>query len=89
MKKTENIFKYVNHLIPDNFYIGINVNSDNILDPEFEQQCVQMLEQLGKKKIKLILELSERKKLQDTNEVHTIVDKLKNIMSFLPSMILE
>ncbi|MCZ5439091.1 EAL domain-containing protein [Escherichia coli] len=30
-----------------------------------------------RKKIKLILELSERKKLQDTNEVHTIVDKLK------------
>ncbi|WP_252153289.1 EAL domain-containing protein, partial [Escherichia coli] len=22
MKKTENIFKYVNHLIPDNFHIG-------------------------------------------------------------------
>lgn len=77
MKKTENIFKYVNHLIPDNFHIGINVNSDNTLDPEFEQQCVQMLEQLGKEKIKLILELSERKKLQDTNEVHTIVDKLQ------------
>ncbi|EMZ88706.1 cyclic di-GMP phosphodiesterase yahA domain protein [Escherichia coli 2722950] len=64
MKKTENIFKYVNHLIPDNFHIDINVNSDNILDPEFEQQCVQMLEQLGKEKIKPILELSERKKFK-------------------------
>ncbi|ELS7769691.1 EAL domain-containing protein [Escherichia coli] len=76
MKKAENIFKYVNHLIPDDFHLGINVNSEIILNPLFEQQCVQMLEQLGKEKIKLVLELSE-KKGQDTNEVHTIVDKLK------------
>lgn len=77
MKKTENIFKYVNHLLPDDFHIGINVNSDNILDPEFEKQCVRMLEQIGRKKIKLVLELSERKKFQVTNEIHMMFDKLQ------------
>ncbi|MCQ1962699.1 EAL domain-containing protein [Escherichia coli] len=78
MKKTESILKYATHLMPDNFYIGINVNSDNILAPEFEQQCIRMLEQLGKKKIKLVLELSERIKFQDTSKIHAAIETLQN-----------
>ena len=65
MKQTADILMPVKHLLPDNFHIGINVSAGCFLAAGFEKECLNLVKKLGNDKIKLVLELTERKFLTD------------------------
>lgn len=77
MRYTADLLMPFIHLIPNNFTININISSRDCLVPDFEQQCMMLLEQLGRHKVKLVLELTERTKFSITAEICATFKRLK------------
>lgn len=66
-------------LLPDGFHVGINVSSAHLTDRHLFTQCQNFIAKFPARKIKLVLELTEREAIEPTEELQHLLKDLRQI----------
>lgn len=69
--------------LPDNFHIGINISSKHLIDPDLLKMCKQFLAQFPPRKIRLVLEITEREAIETNQNIQEIFSALRTIGVFI------
>lgn len=64
---------------PDEMHIGINISAKHVKSGLLVEDCRNFLKGLGRKPVKLMLEITEREPLDITDEIRTNLTTLRNI----------
>lgn len=76
MMQVADVLAPVAGLLPAGFRVGINVDAETLLAPSLVRDCVMLQERMGKA-VHLVLELTERTLLAETQAVRERVSRLK------------
>ncbi|HAW0423172.1 TPA: EAL domain-containing protein [Escherichia coli] len=67
------------HFLPNGFCIGVNISVADIFNPNFENDCISFLRKFSPRKIRLVLELTERYPYPLNDNVLRKFERLKQI----------
>ncbi|MBL0667041.1 EAL domain-containing protein [Aeromonas jandaei] len=78
-KNTAKSIKKYESILPNNFHIGINITATHCIGMRLFYDCQEFLAHINSSKIKLVLELTERQKLDVTPSTLSLFNKINMI----------